>query len=101
MSPFFVDDDYYSTGSQTVQLKKCGMRAGLSPDRSGDKLEAVTAALTTLAKAYRPKELAHAAYPLYERFRAAIPAGKAGRGAKGDLHLALIKRLAKRNGLSL
>ena len=63
----------------------------------GDDLESVTAALTALAKAYRPKELAHAAYPLYEKFRPAIPAGKAGWGAKGDLDLALIKKLARRN----
>ena len=28
-----------------------------------------------LAKAYKPQELAHDAYPLYERFRLDIPAG--------------------------
>jgi hypothetical protein len=63
----------------------------------GDKLEVVVAALTELAKAYRPKELAQAAYPLYEKFRPAVPAGKAGWGAKGDLDLALLKKLTKRN----
>ena len=48
-----------------------------------------------LAKAYKPRELAHAAYSLYERFRPSIPEGKKGRGAKGDLDLGLIGRLAK------
>ena len=35
------------------------------------------------------------AYRLYERFRPAIPEGKKGWGAKGDLDLGLIGRLAK------
>ena len=48
-----------------------------------------------LAKAYRPPELAHNAYRLYERFRPAIPAGVKGWGAKGDLDLGLIEALAK------
>jgi hypothetical protein len=47
-----------------------------------------------LAKAYKPEELAHACYPLYERFRPSIPAGKKGWGAKGDLDLGVIERLA-------
>ena len=34
-------------------------------------------------------------YPLYERFRPAIPEGVKGWGAKGDLDLELIGRLAK------
>ena len=46
-----------------------------------------------LAKAYKPQELAHDAYRLYERFRPDIPAGKKGWGAKGDLDLGLIGRL--------
>jgi hypothetical protein len=47
-----------------------------------------------LAKAYKPKELADKAFSLYEAFRPAIPAGKKGWGAKGDLDLGLIERLA-------
>ena len=47
-----------------------------------------------LAKAYRPPELAHNAYRLYERFRPTIPAGKKGWGATGDLDLALIEKRA-------
>jgi hypothetical protein len=62
----------------------------------GDDLEAVVAALQILAKAYRPKELAYEAYPLYEQFRPAIPGGKAGWGAKGNLDLGFIEELAKR-----
>jgi hypothetical protein len=62
----------------------------------GDDLETVVAAMQVLAKAYRPKELAHEAYPLYEKLRPAIPGGKAGWGAKGDLDLGFIEELAKR-----
>jgi hypothetical protein len=64
-------------------------------DRFGDDLKAVRSAMQRLAKAYNPKELADHAYPLYERFRPDVPAGKKGWGAKGDLDLALIGRLAK------
>jgi hypothetical protein len=62
----------------------------------GDDLETVVAALQVLAKAYKPKELADEAYALYEKFRPAIPRGKAGWGAKGNLDLAFIDELAKR-----
>jgi len=62
----------------------------------GDDLEAVVAALQVLAKASKPKELANEAYALYEKFRPAIPGGKAGWGAKGNLDLAFIDELAKR-----
>ena len=64
-------------------------------DKFGDDLKAVRSAMPTLAKAYRPQELAHDAYRLYERFRPDIPEGKKGWGAKGDLDLGLIGRLAK------
>jgi hypothetical protein len=47
------------------------------------------------AKAYKPQELAHDAYRLYERFRPDIPAGKKGWAAKGDLDRGLVGRLAK------
>jgi hypothetical protein len=48
-----------------------------------------------LAKGYKRPELALAAYALYERFRPDIPAGKTGWGAKGDLDLGLIERMAQ------
>lgn len=60
----------------------------------GDALEDVTAALAALAKSRRPADLAHDAYPLYERFRPAIPEGTKGWGAKGALDLDLIRKLA-------
>jgi hypothetical protein len=60
----------------------------------GDDLKAVRSAMQKLSKAYQPQELAHDAYPLYERFRPDIPVGKKGWGAKGDLDLGLIGRLA-------
>jgi hypothetical protein len=63
-------------------------------DKFGDDLKAVRSAMRKLAGAYKPQELAHAC-PLYERFRPDIPAGKKGWGAKGDLDLGLIGRLAK------
>ena len=49
-----------------------------------------------LARAYSPSELAESAYPLYERFRPDVPAGERGWGARGDLDLGLIERLARR-----
>lgn len=64
-------------------------------DKFGDDLRAVRSAMRTLARTYKPGELAHAAYPLYERFRPDIPAGKKGWGARGDLDLVLVGRLAK------
>jgi hypothetical protein len=61
----------------------------------GEDLKAVRSAMKKLARAYKPQELAHDAYPLYERFRPAIPEGVKGWGAKGDLDLGLIRRLGK------
>jgi hypothetical protein len=64
-------------------------------DKFGEDLKPVRSAMRKLAKAYRPQELAHHAYRLYERFRPDIPSGKRGWGAKGALALALIERLAE------
>ena len=65
-------------------------------DKFGENLKAIRSAMQKLAKAYKPSELAHDAYHLYEQFRPAIPAGKKGWGAKGDLDLGLIGKLAKK-----
>jgi hypothetical protein len=62
-------------------------------DKFRDDLKAVRAVMLKLAKGYPPAELALQAYPLYERFRPAIPEGKTGWGAKGPLDLELIGRL--------
>lgn len=64
-------------------------------DKFGDDLKAVRSAMQRLAKSYKPKELAGEGYKLYERFRPSIPEGVKGWGAKGDLDLGLIVRLAK------
>jgi hypothetical protein len=63
-------------------------------DKFGDELTAVRATMAKLAKGYTAAELAEQAYPLYERFRPAVPEGKSGWGAKGVLDLGLIGRLA-------
>jgi len=62
----------------------------------GDDLEAATAAMEALAKAYKPSELGDAAFGLYEDFRPRIPSGAKGWGAKGELDLGEIRKLAKR-----
>ncbi|MFM8704667.1 MAG: hypothetical protein ACKOHG_12530 [Planctomycetia bacterium] len=61
----------------------------------GDHLEAAQAAMTTLAHAYRPRDLASEAFALYEAFRPAVPEGVRGWGAKGVLDLRKIRSLAK------
>ena len=60
----------------------------------GEELIAVRSAMQRLAKSCSPQELAGAAYTLDERFRPSIPAGVKGWGAKGELDLGLIGRLA-------
>ena len=61
----------------------------------GDDLEEARAALTTLARAYRPRELDAEAFALYEAFRPVVPKGVRGWGAKGVLDLWQIRTLAK------
>jgi hypothetical protein len=60
----------------------------------GDNLGAARSAMERLARSIPPKELAERAFSLYERFRPQIPEGVRGWGAKGDLDLELIERLA-------
>jgi hypothetical protein len=62
----------------------------------GEALAAVRSAMTKLARAYTRGELVRRAYPLYERFRPDVPEGKRGWGARGQLDVGLIERLAKR-----
>lgn len=59
----------------------------------GDDLGAVKEAMQSLARSMKPGELAERAYSLYEAFRPAIPAGKKGWGAAGELDLDRIKSL--------
>lgn len=80
-------------GDQAIDPK--GVKIYLE-SKFGDDLPAVQAAMEKLAKAYRPKQLAHEAYSLYEAFRPKIPAGKKGWGAKGNLDLKSLTKLAKK-----
>jgi hypothetical protein len=65
-------------------------------DKFGGDLTAVRSAMQNLAKAHKPQELADRAFSLYESFRPEIPAGVKGWGAKGELDLGLIAKLAKK-----
>lgn len=64
----------------------------------GNALEPVTDALRALAASRTPKALATEAYTLYEKFRPTIPPGVRGWGAKGELDLKAIARMAKGGG---
>ena len=67
-------------------------------EKFGDDLKAARSAMQKLARAYKPQQLAHDAYSLYEQFRPAVPEGVKGWGAKGELDLGLMGRLAKEKG---
>lgn len=62
----------------------------------GDDLHRVKKAMQKLARRYKLKELADAAYLLNEQFRPEIPSGVWGGGAQGDWDLGLIELLAKK-----
>ncbi len=59
----------------------------------GDALPAARQAMTQLANAHKPDDLAQRAFGLYEQFRPVIPEGVRGWGAKGELDLARIRAL--------
>jgi hypothetical protein len=61
----------------------------------GDHLAETRAAMEALAQSLTPAQLESRGFPLYEKFRPQIPEGKKGWGAKGELDLDLIRRLAK------
>ena len=62
----------------------------------GDALPEVRKVLMELANALDPDELAQQGFRLYEQFRPQIPEGVSGWGAKGELDLGRIRRLAVR-----
>jgi hypothetical protein len=67
------------------------------PQRLGiacEALPAARAAMSALAKAFKPEPLAGEAFGLYEEFRPRIPEGVAGWGAKGELDLNCVRALA-------
>ena len=62
----------------------------------GDASDDARKAMMQLARSRRPSEIAAEAYKLYEEFRPKIPVGVRGWGAKGDLDLRSIRKLAER-----
>lgn len=63
----------------------------------GDRT-AAEEAMRALAQSYTVEELAHVGFGLYEEFRPTIPDGVRGWGAKGELDLGLVQRMAGRRG---
>jgi hypothetical protein len=61
----------------------------------GPDLDAVRLAMTQLAKAYKPRELAESAFALYQGFRPSVPEGVKGWGAKGTLRLTKLTAMAR------
>jgi len=51
----------------------------------GEALPAVRAAMSALARAFKPEQLARVAFRLYEEFRPGIPEGVSGGARKGSL----------------
>jgi hypothetical protein len=60
----------------------------------GESLPEVRKAMVELAGALDPEELAQRGFSLYEQFRPKIPEGVTGWGAKGELDLGRIRKLA-------
>ncbi|HKI65469.1 MAG TPA: hypothetical protein VKA16_12695, partial [Burkholderiales bacterium] len=60
----------------------------------GEGFDDALGAMQALAKSRTPAKLAGEAYRLYEAFRPSVPAGTRGWGAKGELVLSQIRRLA-------
>jgi hypothetical protein len=60
----------------------------------GEALAEVRKVLVELANAFDPDELAQQGFSLYEQFRPQIPEGVSGWGAKGELDLGRIRKLA-------
>jgi hypothetical protein len=63
----------------------------------GGALPEVRKAMTGLANALKPDELAQRGFGLYEQFRPVIPEGVQGWGAKGELDLGRIRNLAQQS----
>jgi hypothetical protein len=60
----------------------------------GEALPDARKAMMELASALDPDELAQQGFSLYEQFRPQIPEGVSGWGAKGELDLGRIRKLA-------
>jgi hypothetical protein len=75
---------------------EAGKTSRLGEIEFGDALPGARKALTELANALDPDDLAQQGFSLYEQFRPQIPEGVGGWGAKGELDLGRIRRLAVR-----
>jgi hypothetical protein len=60
----------------------------------GDQLAEARKAIMGLANSLKPDELAQRGFSLYEQFRPVIPEGVQGWGAKGELDLGRISKMA-------
>lgn len=60
----------------------------------GDALPEAPKAMKELAQAFDPEELEERGFGLYEEFRPRIPEGVSGWGAKGELDLDAIRKVA-------
>ncbi|MGO8930653.1 MAG: hypothetical protein ACLQU3_27665 [Limisphaerales bacterium] len=66
---------------------------GCLRSKFGDALSKTRKAMTELANALKPDELAQRGFGLYEQFRPQIPEGVSGWRAKGELDLEQIRKL--------
>jgi hypothetical protein len=64
----------------------------------GDELTATREGMMALARRFKPEELQREAFRLYEQFRPGTPEGVRGWGAKGELNLGHIRKLAAKAG---
>ncbi|HET6845304.1 MAG TPA: hypothetical protein VFH29_00635 [Anaerolineales bacterium] len=76
------------------EIKPAAVRTYLEK-KFGEHLGETRSAMESLAKSLTPTQLETRGFALYEKFRPQIPEGKKGWGAKGELDLDAIRRLAK------
>ena len=79
------------TGAKTIEP---GSVTRYLESKFGDDFAAARSAMITLAKRYKPERLQREAFRLYEQFRPEIPEGVRGWGAKGELNLSRVRKLA-------
>jgi hypothetical protein len=91
-------------GVRTVIVSKPIEPAGVErylESKFGDELPKARKAMTELANAFKPDELAQRGFGLYEQFRPSIPESVVGWGAKGELDVGLVRKLSVATDLRL
>jgi hypothetical protein len=83
-------------GVQGADPEDPAKAAAYLQQKFGEHYPLVRQAMEELASSFAKEELEAKAYKMYEQFRPAIPAGRAGWGAKGKLDLAFIRGLGKK-----